>query len=198
MNSVWVRAKMSCQIFHCSSYAVMDVKGLPTLVDTLLLRCSPSAVRWFVVTIAFDAVNRVLRRRTRTHVGVEVLERFEPTRADGDTSSAVKMELLSARQGASLADIAPHPKLRRRGQAVSDGALTQLLDAQTAARVRAFQVVRLHQRLIAAVTATAILRVLGIFLRLAVFENRETSEPLAQFDGRAFWWHLNTILQAKA
>lgn len=58
-------------------------------VVLLLLGGRPSDVAWFVIAVVVTAINGVDRRRTRPYVLSEQIKRVAPTRADGDSSSAV-------------------------------------------------------------------------------------------------------------
>src|SRR5262249_859432 len=53
----------------------------PALVTGLFFRCSPSAVRRFVVSIIINAVNAVFRRGSRSHVGKKIREGGPPAAA---------------------------------------------------------------------------------------------------------------------
>lgn len=61
---------------------------VPPRISTLLSWRSPSAVLARVGTVVVDAINAVLRRGARPHVGIEVLKGLPPL-ADGDAATAV-------------------------------------------------------------------------------------------------------------
>lgn len=79
---------------------------LPGLPDLNNLR-RPAAVLGRVVSVAVDAVNRVLRRRARPYVLQEVLEAVEPAVAHTDTFAAVVLVVWPRRIGASLLHVLP-------------------------------------------------------------------------------------------
>jgi hypothetical protein len=91
-----------------------------TGVSGLLERRRPTAVAWFIVAAAIDAIDRVLRRRARSHVGEEVVERLQPAGADSDATCAVRLVGRSPWIHATIAQIAPNPEGHGLGLAVRD------------------------------------------------------------------------------
>lgn len=60
-----------------------------SLVSSLLHRRCPIAIGWAVVLVWIAAVNGMCATWPRSHVGIEVGERFEPSSADFDAATAV-------------------------------------------------------------------------------------------------------------
>ncbi len=55
----------------------------------LLFISSPSAIAWLIIAIIVDAVNAVKIRRSPSHVRNEVVETFQPTLADSNSTPSV-------------------------------------------------------------------------------------------------------------
>lgn len=82
-------AKFSCPISNGLSLAVVGNESVPTGIVGLLNIIRPSAIIRRVRPITIDTFNRVFRRWSRPHVGIEVFKGVLPPVAHDDTSTAV-------------------------------------------------------------------------------------------------------------
>lgn len=80
-------------------------------VATLLLSIRPTAVFWAVIAIHVDAVNRVVKRRTISHVSVERFIAIEPSIANSNAPAAIPVVLLVHRIPAPVDHFCPDAKL---------------------------------------------------------------------------------------
>src|SRR5258708_12147525 len=82
-------------------------------VEGLLRLRGPAAVAGFVVAVVLDAVDRVLRRRSRPHVRVERRVVVEPTIAHQDAAASVVLVALVVRIEAAFLHRTPDCIFRR-------------------------------------------------------------------------------------
>ena len=82
-------AQLSGPLSNGQGSTAVRYKAVRTLVVRLLLTGGPHTVLWRVPSVIVTALNRVRIGRGISHVGVEVLEAFQPTIADSDSASAV-------------------------------------------------------------------------------------------------------------
>ena len=68
----------------------------------------PSAILWRIIAVSVNAVDAVLRRWARPHVGVESGEVIFPAVADAYAASAIGRISISAREGAAADYVTPH------------------------------------------------------------------------------------------
>lgn len=74
---------------------VKSQQSASSSIPGLRLSGSPPAIVLVIVAFVVDPINRMLRRRARSHVLIERRERISPSLADSDSASAVVDELLS-------------------------------------------------------------------------------------------------------
>ncbi len=103
------------------SLALIDDVSVLARVARLLAPCRPSAVCRFVIAVVVDAVNRMIRRRSMSHVGQECLERLAPSVAHANAASAVIAPFVGSGIHASFADTKPHVELGSAGVSVTGG-----------------------------------------------------------------------------
>lgn len=89
-----------------AEYAVEAENTGRSPIIGLLLWSRPTAVTGFVVAVVVDAIKRMLRRRSKTHVGEEVLE-LQPPLSDLNAATAVAMVGLARYVSASLKHLRP-------------------------------------------------------------------------------------------
>ena len=89
-------------------------------VPQLLATRGPSAILWSVVIFIVDAIKRMRRGRTLTHVGVEGFKRIPPSIAHADASPAVVLECSVCRIVTTAFCARPGPMFRRVCHAVSE------------------------------------------------------------------------------
>lgn len=87
-------------------------------VVSLFYGSRPAAIARFVVAVYVYAVNRVLGRWSRTHVGVEVLDRVFPSVANGDPTTAIIGVVLVSGVEAPMLHQVPYCVLRSESQSV--------------------------------------------------------------------------------
>jgi hypothetical protein len=92
-------------------------QSIVAFIAILLFPCRPSHVARLVVAIVFNALKCVLRRRPRSHVGVEVLKR-QPPIADCDSATSVVIVGRVSCGAAACKNMAPHSVLRGISHAV--------------------------------------------------------------------------------
>lgn len=107
-------------IFSAQRSAVKGNKPRRTHVAVLLGRRTPIAVGWFVVSVVISALDRILRRWFPPHVLNEAVERFCPSLANRNTSSAIPFVSSGIRILASLDHASPRGVLRRFAHIMSD------------------------------------------------------------------------------
>lgn len=106
-NRVALDAGSARPVCEAQSLSVVgQVSGMAG-VQRLLPWRGPSAVARFIVAIVVDAINRVLGRRLRSHVLVEVEKGVAPAIADGDATSAPFAKTRVLGIGASLNQTRP-------------------------------------------------------------------------------------------
>lgn len=96
---------------------VRDATGARRVL-ALFLHRGPTAIDRFVVAIVVDALNRVLQRRARTHVGKEARERLAPRCADFDSAASVTVVVGTRGVLASHDHVLPDTILGRLAHAV--------------------------------------------------------------------------------
>ena len=106
-RAVW-HACDSGQLGDCHDVSVPSHSNVSARVECLVGIRGPSAILRRVRTVVVDAVNRVLQRRSRSHVGVE-RGVVVPALADGNASAAVARIFVMLGIQASL----PHRQPRR-------------------------------------------------------------------------------------
>lgn len=196
MNSRVTQAEMARQRLGSASDSVHGEKNGSTLVLSLNCRRRPSTIRGLVSPLVINAVNGMLRRWSVAHVGIEGFERRKPSLAHSNAPCAVSMKSLLCHAVATLSYVTPSLELWRRGHAVRRGAFFQLFDAKASTGIRSLEVVALHDGFVAAIAPAAVLRMLRILLRIAVFHNGETAEALSSQVNS--FRHLDNILQASS
>ena len=77
------------------------------VIQRLFLRCCPSAIRGLIVPVVVDTVNLMQFRWPWPHIRGEVLERYYPTRTDGNIPPTIAMPLLEAWVSTSLLHLSP-------------------------------------------------------------------------------------------
>jgi hypothetical protein len=105
-------------VCHRQSLAVENKIDRVAAVPPLLTSSCPAAIAWFIVSVYVDPVDTVLRRRARTHVGIEIGKRL-PSFTNRDASPAVVGILHQARVAAPVAHLGPDRILGALAQAVS-------------------------------------------------------------------------------
>lgn len=108
--------------------------SITPLIVGLLIESGPSAVARRVGAIVVNAIDFMLGRRSRPHVGIESNERFAPSRTDANPSGSIPpMSSVSGRM-ASANHVLVNRIFRRLGQAVRDVSVSRDLALKTATR----------------------------------------------------------------
>ncbi len=115
--------------------AVELYKDVLALVVVLLKACRPTAIVRFIVPVIVDAVDAVLRRRARTHVGIEICE-VVPSLTDLDPAPAIVGELVIGGVDAALADATPDAPFGGFCPPMGSEALHRYLAPEAPARTR--------------------------------------------------------------
>src|SRR5262252_88881 len=84
-----------------------------TLVTSLFGAIRPAAILRCVRAIVIDAVNRVALRWPWPHVSQEIRKRLAPTVTDCDAATAISVEAIMVRIGATLDHVHPRAIFRR-------------------------------------------------------------------------------------
>lgn len=84
-----------------------------TSIPRLFGWCGPSAIAGFVMTVVFNAVDRMLRRWTRPNITQESHERLSPVITDANPATAVVFEVVKFRVRAARDHLAPRDVFRR-------------------------------------------------------------------------------------
>ena len=142
-----------------------------SFVLCLLKACGPAAIVRLIVAVVVVAFDGVFRRRTATHVREEILERVQPALTDADATTAPVTELLVRWTIAAFSHVAPRFEFRTGRHAVRFRSCAQLFAFQAATRVRARQIVALHECFGPAIAATAVRGVSRVARIRAVFED---------------------------
>lgn len=162
-----------------------------SLIDSLFSWSCPAAIARLVIAVRVNAIDRVVFRRSRPHVGVEVLEAVEPSLADRNAASPVASVVFATETAASVFDTGPRKVLARFRHAVS-GFRGEHLSFDTAAGVRGFaKVGSLHVENLSAVATTAVKRVFRAFRIAPECEHGQSSKPLASRQRRQL--HRETL-----
>lgn len=110
------KALSYCWLFDAGSFgplrqreglAVMGHEMIISPVILLFFLSRPTAIARFVITAVLSAINGVLGSRSFAHVSKKVFKRVKPTLADGNTASAVVVETIVLRAGASANHAVP-------------------------------------------------------------------------------------------
>ena len=174
--AIW-DAFFASPIFHALRFPFSGNPDGNATVSDLLVPRRPSAVVGAVVAIIIDAVKRVFRGWFRPHIGVEVLERFQPASANRYAPSPVSIEVFVIRIRASLFHAPPRRKFKR-DSAISRASvlvvdLCRRLSLQTAARFTAslFQDAQRDRALCAAYASAQLAPVFSCRLGWVVVDN---------------------------
>ncbi len=125
------------------SLAVIGQHPIVSFVFALLNRCRPSAVAGCVSRIIVDAVNRVLRAWTLSHIVIERLKGLSPSLTDRDATTPVLVIALGFVVFASKDHCVPNAILWRFGQTVSNvGSLLFSQEASAACNLQSNQIAR--------------------------------------------------------
>lgn len=88
------KVQFGMPIHNTKAYAVYFNKDVISFISGLFRWRCPAAISRFVIAIIVNAIDGMLRRRPRSHVGVEVFKTFEPSLADVDAASPVYRKFL--------------------------------------------------------------------------------------------------------
>lgn len=165
--------------------------GWRPCVSRLLSKCGPTAIVRRVWAIVVDAVNGVLRRRLRSHVGQESLEGVAPTVTDSDATPAIVLKSRRVRIQATSFHGFPCSMFWSACQAVNlvGFGCTLLLVAAAACVFTNAQVVTLSDRRIAAVAGTQPPQLVSASTK--AFNDNESSEPFSGEINKS--WHKPII-----
>lgn len=119
-----------------SSAVVGNERGFASVI-ALLACCGPSAIFRRIAEVIVDTVEAVFDGWTRPHVGIEVLERVQPTFADCYVASAVSRIGAAMGIGATPFHQAPDVVFACFGHAVLDKALCDRLGSKFALKATA-------------------------------------------------------------
>ncbi len=183
MNGAVTDPEVTGQVFEASRHAHKGQNLRSFLIDALNVARSPAAVARLITLVVVDAVNGVLLRWHRTHIGNEILEGISPTRTNGDSLRAVGMERRGGCSCASRDHVAPRfvfPAIRH---AVCDRSGAKFLRAETPTRARAGEVVGLHERFFTAIAQTSPFRMLRVVFEWAG-QHDEPTKSLTNGDRR--------------
>jgi len=131
-----------------------DLASARSVLSLLLVR-RPLAILRRIPSVVVDAVNAVLQRWPRPHVGHEGRERTPPLGADGNAPTAIPFVEVSVGVLASSNHVLPHSVLWRSTHAVRGmgGAAGFSVDAAATGRVPTLESSRRYFRCAAAVAA---------------------------------------------
>lgn len=193
-------AEISCPFRKRLRDTLIGDGVIVALVVRLLNPVSPATVFWCVWPVVVDALNGMIWRRARPHVGVEVLERVEPTVAHEDAASTVAWIGWNVRIGATRLDMRPTAILRRADHAVRGicGACRITHKATTTARVTASEMTTGRNNLGSAVANTAPCSAAGS-IAVRVCQHKEPGIPLPPnvFDLSAGKWRCINYVHAR-
>lgn len=105
------------------------------LIQPLFSWCRPSAIIGLVIAVAIDAIDRVLRRWARTHIGMERIEGFAPLLTNRNAATAIPSEIFVFRGAtATIVHSEPNPPFTAFRSTVSRRSLSRCFDAQAPTR----------------------------------------------------------------
>ena len=155
VDAVFARPRGECL---CST-VIVNQPVRSHIVHLLSLR-RPSTISRFVMSIGVNAVNRMLRRGPRSHVGIEGTEVVTPSFAHRYPSAAVVMKNFRVRVVAPLDHARPYPVFARRlfidAESMRGVAFRDAFNRQTSTRLRmsVAEICLLHRGVLAAFAPT--------------------------------------------
>jgi len=108
-------------------FTVMRDKGIVSAVILLNKPISPTAIIRRIAEIAVDAVQSVFKGWARSHIGIEILKRIQPTITYGNTASSIARVRTALWISASPFHHAPDIVFAGLGHTVSDSALSDCI-----------------------------------------------------------------------
>lgn len=139
---------------------------------------APSAILWRVITVCVDAVQRVIRRGARPHVGEKRFKGSRPSVTDGNSSCPVILVAVHARVKASSFHCSPYAVFGAVSQIMSAPHIAHAFTSKTTAGFRAFAHVMDWNRDFCAAIAAANVAMHQSFSRTAweILKNRQSTE----------------------